>query len=201
MTTFYLSRHGETVWHAENRYAGSTDIDMTGRGHAQAGNLARWAAQARPDAVYSSDLSRAVATAEPAAAALGLVPAIDARLREVHFGRGEGLTRTQMHESFPRELAAFLASPATVPLPGGEPGTDAVDRALAALQDIARTHPEGRVLIVMHTTLMRLLLCSMLGIDPDTYRSVFPQVINASITELHYTDNNWSLHGFNLPTG
>lgn len=200
MTTFYLSRHGETVWHAENQYAGSTDVAMTERGYAQGRALERWAAVVKPDAVYSSDLSRAVETAAPAAAALGLQAVIDTRLREVDFGRGEGLTRAQMREIFPAELDAFLARPGTVPLPGGEPGIAATARARAALDEIARAHPEGRVLIVMHTTLMRLLLCSMLGIDPDNYRTVFPAVINAGITELGYTGDSWSLRSFNLPT-
>lgn len=200
MTTFYLSRHGETIWHAENRYAGSTDVPMTERGHRQAERLAGWARTASPDAIYSSDLSRAVLTAQTAASGIGLELRVDPRLREVDFGRGEGLTRTQMQGAFPLELGAFLANPATVPLPGGEPGTAAIERVTAALTEISAKHPEGRILIVMHTTVMRLLLCSVLGIDPDRYRSVFPQVLNAGITELERGDEHWALRCFNLPT-
>ncbi|MBI0382368.1 histidine phosphatase family protein, partial [Streptomyces albiflaviniger] len=69
MTDFVLVRHGETVWHAENRYAGRTDVPLTEHGHQQAAELGAWAAGRRLDAVLSSPLSRARLTAEPAAAA------------------------------------------------------------------------------------------------------------------------------------
>lgn len=201
MTRFYLSRHGETVWHAENRYAGRTDIAMTNRGKEQADLLARWASSVTLDAIYSSDLSRAVATAEPAAASAGMEVQEDARLREVDFGQGEGLTRGEMAEVFPEELKAFMTHPGTVPLPGGEPGPVAVARAVEALVNIAGKHPDGAVLIVMHTTLMRLLLCHMLGISLDEYRTVFPRVYNAGITEVEFTNGRWALISFNLSNG
>lgn len=197
MTTFYLARHGETVWHAENRYAGSTDIGMTALGYEQAERLGRWAARTAPDAVYSSDLSRAIATAAPAVASLGVELSIDSRLREVDFGQAEGLTRAEMSQSFPEALANFMARPGTFPLPGGEPGSDAVARASAALLEISAGRPDDAVLIVMHTTLMRLLLCQMLGIPLDKYRSVFPRVINAAITELQFDGKQWALLAFN----
>ncbi len=201
MTRYYLSRHGETVWHAENRYAGSTDVEMTKLGYQQAEELARWAISMSPDAVYSSDLSRAIATAKPAAAALGLELVVDDRLREVDFGRAEGLTRTEMGAVFPDELAAFIARPGTIPLPGGEAGLEAVERAQRALEKISEDHPDGSVLVVMHTTLMRLLLCHMLGIPLDKYRTIFPMVINAGITELDFNGERWALMSFNLRTG
>lgn len=200
MTVFYLARHGETLWHAENRYAGSTDVSMTPLGNEQSERLGRWAARNRPDAVYSSDLSRAIATAQPAVAGLGTALVVDARLREVDFGRAEGLTRSEMAHAFPQELAAFMANPGTSPLPGGEAGSSAVARALGALEDIAAARPDGAVLVVMHTTLMRLLLCHMMGIPLDRYRTVFPEVINAAITEVRFDGREWALAKFNSPS-
>lgn len=184
MTTLHLARHGETVWHAENRYAGSSDIGLTDRGLAQAEALGRWAADARPVAVYSSDLSRAMITATPAASVLGLDLQIDARLREVHFGRGEGLTTAEMREQFPEALAEFHRKPGRSPLPGGEPGLNAVNRAWAALEQIAAHHEAGPVLVVMHSTLMRLVLCKVLDMPLNRYRSAFPSVVNAAITTI-----------------
>ena len=72
MTNIILCRHGETVWHAENRYAGISDIDLTPRGHDQAAQLANWAQTAGLSAIYTSTLSRAQATAEASAKATGL---------------------------------------------------------------------------------------------------------------------------------
>ncbi|GAB2530188.1 histidine phosphatase family protein [Paramicrobacterium agarici] len=200
MTTLFLSRHGETEWHAENRYAGRSDVGMTPRGYEQAEHLGEWAARAELDAVCSSTLSRSVLTATPATKATGLPLTKDPRLVEVDFGRGDGLTRAEMRERFPVELEAFLGAPGTVPLPEGEPGADAVARCAPALDDLCAQHPDGRVLVVMHSTLMRLLLCHLLGLDLDRYRALFPGVTNAALTAFRLTPGvDPQLIAFNVP--
>ena len=182
MTDLVLVRHGETEWHAGNRYAGRTDVPLTPRGVAQAQDLAVWARRTPPDRVLASPLERARHTAEPAARAAGLEVIVDDRLVEVDFGKGDGLTRDEMRERFPAELDAFLTSPATSPLPGGETGADAVARARPALTDATTAHPDGIVLVVAHQTLLRLLLCDLLGIPLDHYRRVFPHLDNVART-------------------
>ncbi|WP_234430688.1 histidine phosphatase family protein, partial [Streptomyces sp. NRRL F-4489] len=122
MTDFLLVRHGETVWHAENRYAGRTDVPLTDRGREQARTLAHWAATAHLTAIRTSPLTRARLTAAPAADACGLTPHTDPRLTELDFGQGEGLTRDEMRRRFPQQLAAFLTDPADHHLPGGVAG-------------------------------------------------------------------------------
>ncbi|WP_437583312.1 histidine phosphatase family protein [Paramicrobacterium sp. CJ85] len=200
MTTLFLSRHGETVWHAENRYAGLSDVALTPRGFEQAEQLGEWAATANLDAVCSSTLSRSVLTATPAAEATGLPLTQDRRLVEVDFGHGDGLTRAEMRERFPAEVDAFLQAPGITPLPHGEPGEDAVARAFPALDELCAKHPDGRVLVVMHSTLMRLLLCHLLGLDLNRYRAAFPSVTNAALTAFAYTSsNNAQLLAFNVP--
>ncbi|WP_350347584.1 histidine phosphatase family protein [Agromyces sp. G08B096] len=194
-----LARHAETVWHHENRYAGSSDVALTAAGLAQAERLAEWASTAGLAAVWSSPQSRATATAAPSARAAGVPLRTDDRLREVAFGRGEGLTRAEMHRRFPADLAAYLAEPASVPLPGGERGTDAIARAMPALEEIGAAHPDGTVLVVMHSTLMRLLLCAVIGVAPDRYREVFPAVGNAALTELRWEPGRAGLVSHNVP--
>ncbi|WP_030675427.1 histidine phosphatase family protein [Streptomyces sp. NRRL B-1347] len=200
MTDVILVRHGETVWHEGNRYTGRTDVALTPRGRLQAAELAAWAAREHIDAVYSSTLSRARLTAAPAAEALGVTPREDARLREVDFGRGEGLTRAEMRERFPAELDAFLDDPVAHHLPDGEDPVAAVARAGACLTDIAAEFPEGRVLIVAHSTLLRLVLCDLLGIPLRQYRRVFPHVANGALTELRLSEGQSALLRFNAPT-
>lgn len=185
MTTVHLARHGETTWHAENRYAGSSDVPLTARGRQQGDALARWAAGARIDVVATSDLSRAVETGNAAARAIGVGLVIDARLREVDFGSGEGRTRAEMAELFPEQLAAFVAAPASSPLPGGEPGTVAVARGLDALAELTGVAgADGAVLVVAHSTLIRLVLCRVLGLPLDEYRRRFPGLANTAVTTL-----------------
>lgn len=183
----HLVRHGETVWHAENRYAGRSDVELTGRGRAQAADLAHWATGAGLIAVWSSDLDRAVRTAAAAASAAGIDHRIDPALREADFGRGEGLTRAEMAAAFPAELASFLATPSSTPLPGGEPGAAVADRFTAALRRLA--DPAGPVLVVAHTTAIRLALSRLLGLPLDDYRRRFPRLGNTALTTLELGDD------------
>lgn len=177
----HLARHGQTVWHAENRYAGVSDVALTDQGRAQAAALGRWAADEGLSAVVSSDLSRAVETARIVAEIAGLPRYVEPTLRESDFGRGEGLTRAEMADRFPEELAAFLDAPASSPLPGGEPGAQAAERFVSTLQRLV--DPDAQpVLVVAHTTVVRLSLCRLLGIPLDDYRTVFPSLGNCTVT-------------------
>lgn len=197
MTRLVLVRHGETEWHAENRYAGSSDVALTARGREQARLLAAWAAAARPAAVWASDLSRARLTAAACAAALGTDVRVDGRLRELDFGEGEGLTRAEMDRKFPDALRAFLADPVAGHLPGGEDPARATVRFAAALHDIASRHPDGRVLVVAHSTMIRLALCDLLGIPLGHYRRRFPNLGNCALTEIRLGDGEAALLEFN----
>ncbi|WP_424217159.1 histidine phosphatase family protein (plasmid) [Streptomyces sp. BI20] len=201
-TEFVLVRHGQTVWHAENRYAGRADIALTDTGRAQAEDLAAWAAKApgRPfDAVVHSPLSRARLTAEPAARALGLSPRVDERLLELDFGRGEGLNLTEMSNLFPTEFAAYLRRPVTDHLPDGEDPRAAAARGRACLEELAVEHPGGRVLVVAHNALFRVLLCDLLGIDLDSFRTALPVLDNNTRTEIRLGPTGVGLLTFNTP--
>jgi broad specificity phosphatase PhoE len=107
---------------------------------------------------------------------------VDERLVEVDFGKADGHTREETSAVFPDEVAAFLRRPASAPLPGGERGADAVARAAPVLAEAAAAHPDGRVLVVAHQTLLRLLLCELLEIPLDRYRTVFPRLESAART-------------------
>ncbi|MPY81630.1 MAG: histidine phosphatase family protein, partial [Actinophytocola sp.] len=172
----------------------------TDRGRAQAWLLGQWAARAGLDGVYSSDLARARETAQPAADAAGLPLRTDARLRELDFGSGEGLTTAEMQHSFPEALAAFRVDPASHPLPGGEKPATAVSRGGAGLRDICGELPHGRALVVAHSTLIRLLLCDLLGLPLGGYRRVFPFIRNCGLTELLVQDGRAALLQYNTPT-
>ncbi|WP_419818300.1 histidine phosphatase family protein [Glaciibacter flavus] len=183
MITLHLFRHGETEWHHENRYAGWSDVALTDRGREQASRLAQWAEHRPVDLVVTSDLSRAVETGLTAARAANAPHRVDERLREVNFGRGEGRTRDEMRAIFPDELEAFLAAPASSPLPGGENGADASARGLAAIAELAASAGDGAsVVIVAHSTLIRLVLCRLLGLPIDDYRRRFPELGNVAVT-------------------
>jgi broad specificity phosphatase PhoE len=199
VTHLYLVRHGATIWHAENRYAGRSDVPLDTTGFAQAERLALWASEARLAAIWCSPLTRARETAAPAGRATGLVPHADERLREIDFGKIEGKTMAEAERFFPEEIRRFKADPATYPMPGGEDPYGAAHRAVSTLRDIAVALPNERVLVVAHNTLIRLALCSMTGIPLARYRTVFPAVRNGALTELRLDGENAALLQYNAP--
>ncbi|MBE8469785.1 histidine phosphatase family protein [Streptomyces justiciae] len=186
-TTLLLARHGQTVWHAENRYAGVSDIALTDEGRAQAEALGRWAAAHPVDAIWTSTVSRAIATAAPACRALGLTSHPEPGLRECDFGVVEGRTLAEFATENPTAAEAFRTDPVAHPFPGAEDPKEAADRGTEALRRIARAHIGERVLVVAHNTLLRLVLCELLSIPLAEYRRVLPRLRNAAITELRVT--------------
>jgi probable phosphoglycerate mutase len=199
LTDLVLARHGETVWHAENRYAGVTDVELTPRGVAQAERLAAWAGTAGLSGVWASSLGRAKATAAPCAGATGVPLRVDERLRELDFGRGEGLTAAEMRERYPQARAAFEADPVASHLPDGEDPRKAAGRFVDCLGDIAGAHPGERVLVVAHTTAIRLALCHLIGVPLREYRRLFPRMDNCAVTEIRLREARAAILQFNSP--
>ncbi|WP_410626696.1 histidine phosphatase family protein [Amycolatopsis sp. cmx-8-4] len=197
MTDVVLVRHGQSVWHADNRYAGRSDIALSETGRQQATHLARWSATAGLSACFSSPLQRARETLAPVCEATGLPARVDDRLRELDFGDGEGRTAGEMTKLFGDTWTAFTQDPVGHHLPGGEDPVTAIERVLAVLDDVSGEFPHGRVLVVTHSTLIRLLLCELLGIYHADYRRVFPEMRSVGLTEIRLTGNTGVLLQFN----
>jgi probable phosphoglycerate mutase len=201
MTDLVLVRHGETTWHAENRYAGVSEVRLSRRGMEQAAWLAAWASSAGLSAIWSSPLGRALDTARPCADLAGLPVHVDARLRELDFGDGEGLTAGEMSRRFPAALAAFAIDPIAYHLPGGEDPVGAMERFVACLHDIAEINPERRVLVLTHSTVLRLALCHLLGTPLEDYRRRYHAVGNCALTEIRLNGQQIALLQLNVPVG
>lgn len=197
--TLLLARHGQTVWHAENRYAGVSDIALTDEGRRQARQLGEWAALNRVDAVWTSTVSRAIETARPACEALGLTPRREHELRECDFGEVEGRTLAEFAAEQPEWAREYRADPVAHPFPEAEDPRAAAARGAAALRRIADGHPGQRVLVVAHNTLLRLVLCELLSIPLGAYRRVFPQLRNAAVSEVRIGEQGGALLSLNVP--
>ncbi|WP_082461865.1 histidine phosphatase family protein [Agromyces sp. Leaf222] len=208
MTTFFLARHGETVWHADHRYAGNSDVALTRHGLGQAAALGAWAVDSELDAIVASPLSRAQRSAAPSGETTGLPVRSEPRLVEIDFGDAEGLTPDELAEQYPDEWAAFCRAPASNPFPGGETGRAGIARAVPVFDELVEEFPDGRVLIVAHATLIRLLFCELAGMDPDGYRDLLPVLGNCHVTTIVYpwaTESDASHHprirllGYDVP--
>jgi probable phosphoglycerate mutase len=162
-TVTVLLRHGDTQLSPEHRFSGRCDLPLSADGTRQAKAAAvRLAAGTRIDAVVSSPLRRATATAAIAAGELGLSAATDDDLRETDFGEWEGFTLAEIQERWPAAVTAWQRDPAQAP-PGGESFAAAARRVDRACDRLLARHQGQTVLVVSHITPIKLLLCRALG--------------------------------------
>jgi len=174
-TRLLLIRHGATVLSAEDRFAGSTDVELSEEGRGQARALGERLATERIAAVYASPLQRTVETSKLATEAHGLTPVTDAGLREIDHGRWEGLTRKEVEQRYGAEYAAWELDPFTFAPEGGEAGISVMARALPVVRTIVERHAGATVAVVSHKATIRLVLASLLGIDARGYRDRLDQ--------------------------
>jgi probable phosphoglycerate mutase len=189
-TTILLARHGETDWNAVGRWQGHTDRALTERGRRQAIELAERLADVELDAVYSSDLLRAVETAEPVAKRLGLPLQTLPELREVDVGTWAGLTRDEVAERFPDGFRRW--SEWQTGLEEGETYDEMGERVVGAILRLASEHPGERILVVSHGGAIRALHAAAAGIDIATFRRLQPVVQNARVTSIRVENGRLS---------
>jgi broad specificity phosphatase PhoE len=174
-TRVFMVRHGATVLSAEDRFAGVTDVELSDEGREQVRRLAERLSQEKITAVYASPLGRTVETARILAAPHDLPVQTRDGFREISHGHWEQMTRHEVEEKFPEEMAEWEKDPYTFAPVGGESGLAVTTRSLPALIGLVRQHPGENILIVSHKATIRLLLSSLLGFDPRRYRDSLDQ--------------------------
>jgi probable phosphoglycerate mutase len=193
-TRILAIRHGQTAWNADARIQGHTDIALDERGRWQAVRLAEALADEDLQAIYSSDLSRAHATAAPLAARHGLPLQIDAGLRERGFGDFEGLSFGQIEQRWPEQAAAWRRRDAGFGPRGGEVLSDFRDRVVAALTRLALAHRGQAIALVTHGGVLDLLYREATRLALNAPRTW--QVANAGINRLLHTGEGLTLVGW-----
>ncbi len=199
-TTVVLIRHGRTAGHAGNRYIGRTDLELNSFGEWQAQMLAESASGQVFTSLICSSMARTRATIAPVARRTGLPARFDDRLRELDFGLAEGRTLDELRAMDPAMVERFLADPVAGHFPEGEDPARAADRAIAAIVEAVSADPGGKVMVVTHNTLIRLVTCTLLGLPLSDYRRRLPRVDPcASVTLLLDGDGPPALVSFNVP--
>jgi broad specificity phosphatase PhoE len=165
LTRLALCRHGEPEG-AKGRFCGALEVALSADGHRQAEALAAALPSLDPVAVYTSPARRAVETARPIAAQLGIAAAIEPGLRELDFGEADGLRYEEAAARWPALYAEWQHAPTRVCFPGGEEFAGFRTRALAAVARAQARHPDASVVVVTHAGVIRALLANWLAI-PD----------------------------------
>ncbi len=175
MTTLYVVRHGQTPWNVEGRYQGQLDPPLNENGLRQAGETARRLAPLGIEAIYSSDLARAMQTAEALSHLTGLPVQPDPRLREIHQGEWQGVLIDDIRARWPAELHGWETDPWRHHPVGGETLAQLQQRVFSAIDDIIRRHPQGRVAVFTHKLPIALLKIRYQGHPPEKIWSLLPQ--------------------------
>jgi glucosyl-3-phosphoglycerate phosphatase len=160
MTRILLVRHGATEWNLTKRAQGQADIGLTDVGREQALRLIEMLRGYKIDAIYSSDLSRAVDTAKPLAESRGLEIEIDRDLREIDQGEWTGLTTDEIRARWPDRWGPARHYNAR---PGGESPNEVRKRGLRAMSRIVEKHPDGCIVLVSHGGTIRWIVAESMG--------------------------------------
>jgi len=191
--TFYFLRHGETTASETGTYSGAVDPDLTPAGYKMAKNFAETYKFIPWTAVFSSPLQRAVATANPLCEVTGITLQIEEGLKEIAYGQWEGKTPEEIDRDFHDDHIRWLSDPGWNAPTGGERGIDIARRSSLVLEKIVRAYSTGNVLIVSHKATIRIMLCSLLGIDVGRFRDRI-NIPVASISIVGMTQRGPLLH-------
>lgn len=195
MERLILVRHGETEWNRSGRYQGFARTSLNERGRWQAEQVARRLAGWEIDAIYASDLPRALETAEPIAGRLRLPINTMTALREVDVGEWEGLTVPEIQAQHAENWNACVGDPIQARRKGGESFAELAARVEEAFHQWQTGHAGQIVLAVTHGGPIQVLVCAVLGLPLRFRRHI--SINNSSITTLAHGDGLWYLESLN----
>ncbi len=183
-----IARHGQTKHNLDHRYQGITDAPLNQTGLSQSHKLADRLSNEKIDVIYSSDLIRCVQTAE-------LSINKDERLREIYFGKWEGMSYNEIQAQSPDLLEKWMADPAHVSPPNGETLIQLAVRVKSIVDEMKTRHTDQTSLIVTHGGVIRALLCISLDIDLNRHSQF--ESATGSVSELSFYEESVILKLFN----
>ena len=166
----YFLRHGETVASKTGGFCGTSDVELTPEGMMMAKDFAV-AYQSVPwKAIFCSPMRRTIATAKPLCELVGMEMQLRDGLKEIDFGKWEGKTPAEVNREYHDEYVRWQSEPGWNAPPDGERAIDIARRSSQVIEEIETNYPDGNVLVVAHKATIRIILCSLLGIDVGRYR-------------------------------
>ena len=182
VTKLYLVRHGQSAGNAEGRFGGHGPTPLSRLGIRQAEKTARMLAKEGINAIYSSDLHRAVQTAEPLAKLLGLTVIQTPAFRERHVGVLEGLTFDESKAEFPKDYYALVSRNIHHVITKGESYRHLLRRTTNELREVLRRHAGEKIVIYSHTGAICFLTLHLMGaIHRDTKQTPWIVTSNCGI--------------------
>ncbi|TET17798.1 MAG: histidine phosphatase family protein [Dehalococcoidia bacterium] len=185
MSRLLLVRHGETELKSSKRLWGHTDVKLSALGLKQAERLRDRLATQKIDAIYSSDLQRALATAKIIASRYQVEVTACAELREINFGKIEGLNFEEIIQLYPEVVKSLMQRGPNLKFPGGESLDELSNRVSKFVDRLKKHTTEETILIVVHSGVLRTLICQLLGIELWHIYQFVPDLASLSILETY----------------
>ena len=161
--TFYIVRHGQTNWNILGKTQGHGNSDLTPKGENQALELSKAIKEYPIDYIYSSDLGRAVQTAEIIGSTIGVDIIQTPSLREMGFGDWEGLLIEEIKKDHAKTYETWRNQPHLVNIPNGETLHIIKDRVDAFIKELNEKYDNKHILLVSHSVTVRVMLLSFLN--------------------------------------
>ena len=185
MAKLLLVRHGETDHNSSQRYWGRTDVGLGPVGLRQAEQLRDRLAVEKIDLIYSSTMQRARATAQTLASLHNLPVITRTELREIDFGKIEGLNFSEVQIQFPEIAQMWINHNSDLVYPGGE-GLAQLEQRISEFRSRLNNHTEDQtILIVAHSGVLRSLICQLLGMDMKSHWNIRVDLGSLSIVDTY----------------
>ncbi len=185
MSRLLLVRHGITEYNSTRRFAGYSDVELSAVGYKQVEKLHDRLAKEKIDAVYCSDLKRAMVTAEVISSGREVEIVNCPELREINYGSCEGLTFQEISRLYPEVAESITNFSLELKFPGGENFEEFIARTVKFLDRLNEHKAEQTILIVSHSGPLRVLVCSLLSIDQRHWRQIRCDNASLSIVETY----------------
>ena len=189
-----LLRHGDIGKQYQDRYIGSTDVSMSPLGHRQVRAVRALLDKEMPCQCISSPMTRCRETAAAVMETADMDFNVDPDLREIDFGRWEGMAFGEIQKAFPGEIDRWAEFNADFAFPGGDKIGDFQERVVSVAERLV-TNPADTIIVCTHGGVIRVLICHFLGLQPWHY--ILFKVKHASITTIELFDGSGILAGLN----
>ncbi len=189
MKKIFLIRHGQSEWNKLYKIQGQQDTMLTDLGRKQAVRIGSRLINENVDIIFTSDLARAFDTANIISGIINKPLVVSQDIREINFGKWEGLTLQNIKEMYRDEYSLWLKEPDRLEIEGAETLKKLEARIMNWINNIIMESRENNIAIVSHSATLKTIILGLLGIDISHYKNITLHNVSLSIVECREYNN------------
>lgn len=198
MTHLIITRHGYSEYNKTRMYTGQVDVALTDLGLRQAARTAEYVAETyKIDAIYSSDLKRAMSTAIPLSERLEIPVIKEPLIKEIYGGLWENKLMPEIDEKYHDDYQIYKTTIGLARCTGGESLAELQARALEGMRKIAEANDGKTVFVATHGGVLLALISAWMGLPLEKMHET-PPATNSSITEVVYEDGEFKIEKYSF---